>query len=50
MGLNLCTLSYDALYLYQVSKKIPQRVSELLSGCDLHAEIYKGTLFRRKCR
>ena len=33
MVLNLCTSSDDSLYLYQVSKKVSQRVSELLRGC-----------------
>ena len=43
MLLVLCTLFNDALNLYQSFKKTSQRVSELLSRCHVHTEIYKGT-------
>ena len=39
MVLNLCTSSYDALYLYQV---ISQRVSKFLGRHDFQIEIFKG--------
>ena len=44
---NLDPLSDDALYLYHVSfvpcfKNISQRVSELLSGCNLNTEFCHG--------
>ena len=45
MVFNLYTSSDAALYSYQVS--ISQRVSQLLSRCDLHTEIYKRNLLRK---
>ena len=44
MVLNPCTSSDDALYLVFVPsfKTISQRVSELMSGCDLFTELCKG--------
>ena len=40
--LDLCKLSGDALYLYKNFLKIPQRVSELLSGHEIMTKIYIG--------
>ena len=42
MVLNLCTSPDDALYLYQVSRKYLIRVSELLRGCCLNIETFRG--------
>ena len=47
--LNLCTLSDNVLYIIPSFKKIPRRVSQLLSGCNLHTEIFKGAYFHKKC-
>ena len=50
MELNLCTSPDDALFKvsrkylkgFQSFKKISQRISELLRGCGLYTEIFKG--------
>ena len=47
MVLNLCMSFDDALYLYQGSKELSQRVSELLRGHDCHSEIFEGALFHK---
>ena len=48
MVLVFCTLSDNALYLYQVSGNIYLRVSEFLSRHNFHSEICKVASFQKK--
>ena len=48
MVLVFCTLSDNALYLYQVSGNIYLRVSEFLSGHNFHSELCKVASFQKK--